>query len=325
MRLLNVLAGLCLFGAMLLGAAPAAAQTATLGTCSATLPASDGSYVDATPPQVGMQVQISCSPAASSDAQTIDVCMKLTGGGSRQAVRSGTSDAIGYTVTYRDNGGAFDAIADGSYVLTTIVALSATATSLDTSSTLRADHFATQPQVGVGTYADQLAGAIYLATDGHGCDGSTGRLTSDVAFTGALSVVYGPYCSIASTSTVAFGTLPGTGRVAGDVAGLGGVSVDCVRGTAYTIYLGDGAHRIAGGNRQMANGDALLPYQLYKDDGTVWDETGMDTGIVGGAGGVSATGTGNAVLASVHGKIDDGTLLPATGSYADTVRVTVAY
>ncbi|MCU0188819.1 Csu type fimbrial protein, partial [Citrobacter freundii] len=96
----------------------------------------------------------------------------------------------------------------------------------------------------------------------------------------------------------------------------------------YSIYLGDGNNRIAGGFRRMTNGSSqYIPYQLYQNStySTVWDTTGGITSV-GGSGGISKTGSGNPQSTNVYGKIPQGTAISTTpGNYSDTIVVTVTY
>jgi len=135
-------------------------------------------------------------------------------------------------------------------------------------------------------------------------------------------------CQLNSTSTVDFSNINDISTTKRDYTAQGAVNSTCNYGTPYSIYLGDGNNRIAGGFRRMTNGNnEYIPYQLYKDSNysTVWDATGGVTNI-GGAGGVSGTGTGSAQSTPVYGKIPQGTSIASTpGSYSDSVVVTVTY
>jgi spore coat protein U-like protein len=137
-------------------------------------------------------------------------------------------------------------------------------------------------------------------------------------------------CSLVSTPSLDFGNLGSAGSLSSDVDASGSFDVACTSGQAFTIYLGDGGNRASAGSglRNMANGAARLPYQLYKatDRSAVWDETGMGAGVTGGSGGVGGTGIGTNQTFIIYGRIASGTALPATvGAYSDTVLVTVAY
>ncbi|GAM30110.1 putative biofilm synthesis domain protein [Acinetobacter calcoaceticus] len=135
-------------------------------------------------------------------------------------------------------------------------------------------------------------------------------------------------CQLNSTSTVDFGNINDISTTKHDYTAQGAVNSTCNFGTPYSIYLGDGNNRIAGGFRRMTSGNnEFIPYQLYKDSNysTVWDATGGVTNV-GGAGGVSKTGSGSAQTTPVYGKIPQGTSIASTpGSYSDSVVVTVTY
>ncbi|MGE8598024.1 MAG: spore coat U domain-containing protein [Acinetobacter calcoaceticus] len=135
-------------------------------------------------------------------------------------------------------------------------------------------------------------------------------------------------CQLNSTSTVDFGNINDISTTKQDYTAQGAVNSTCNFGTPYSIYLGDGNNRISGGFRRMTNGNnEYIPYQLYKDSNysTVWDATGGVTNV-GGAGGVSKTGSGSAQTTPVYGKIPQSTSIASTpGSYSDSVVVTVTY
>lgn len=135
-------------------------------------------------------------------------------------------------------------------------------------------------------------------------------------------------CQLNSTSTVDFGNINDISTTKQDYTAQGAVNSTCNFGTPYSIYLGDGNNRISGGFRRMTNGNnEFIPYQLYKDSNysTVWDATGGVTNV-GGAGGVSKTGTGSAQTTPVYGKIPQSTSIASTpGNYSDSVVVTVTY
>ncbi|QJU56992.1 spore coat protein U domain-containing protein [Sphingomonas sp. AP4-R1] len=161
-----------------------------------------------------------------------------------------------------------------------------------------------------------------------GSGGPTGTTAATSAM--ALSVGVPLACVLNATPTIDFGTINEIGTLASDRIASGAISVTCPDTTSYSIYLGDGANRAGAGAglRNMANGTARLPYQLYKaaDLAAVWDETGMGAGVTGGAGGVTKTATGGADATTLYAAIRAGTILPPTlGTYSDTVLVTVVY
>ncbi|WP_165971117.1 Csu type fimbrial protein [Luteimonas terrae] len=116
---------------------------------------------------------------------------------------------------------------------------------------------------------------------------------------------------------VDFGDQPSTAL---GIDAEGALSVTCTLGTPYNVTLNAGQNSGAGGvaDRNMTNGTALLPYQLYRDPGRseVWGNTvPTDT--------VTGTGTGAVQTIPVYGRVPSANF-PA-GSYLDVVTATVVY
>ncbi|MDR2061502.1 MAG: spore coat U domain-containing protein [Acinetobacter sp.] len=160
------------------------------------------------------------------------------------------------------------------------------------------------------------------------CEGNSGGGWDSGNATFTANFVIPTLCQLNSTSNVDFGNINDIGTTTRAYTALGAINTTCNPGLPYTIYLGDGSNRIAGGFRRMANSSSqYIPYQLYKDSNysTVWDATGGTTNV-GGSGGVSNTGTGNAQSTNVYGRIPQGTTISSTpGNYSDSVVVTVTY
>ena len=165
--------------------------------------------------------------------------------------------------------------------------------------------------------------AVSGGTPPANCDGGSATYAS-----GSIQIItqVTDSCSL-STRGVNFGTLGEVGRLKTASFAEGEVTVQCSSGKPYTLYLGSGNHPSSGEYRQMANGEARLPYQLYQDPAhtRVWNETGGTT-QTGGVGGVSGTGNGSSQTLRIYGLIPTGTTVPGNvGTYTDTVMVTVAY
>ncbi|EEY78501.1 spore Coat Protein U domain protein [Acinetobacter calcoaceticus RUH2202] len=160
------------------------------------------------------------------------------------------------------------------------------------------------------------------------CEGNSGGGWDSGNTTITANYVVPSLCQLDSTSNVDFGNINDIGSTSRDYTAQGAVNTTCNNGTPYSIYLGDGNNRIAGGFRRMTNGSSLyIPYQLYQNStySTVWDIAGGVT-AVGGSGGVSKTGSGSAQSTNVYGKIPQGTTISTTpGNYSDTIVVTVTY
>lgn len=133
-----------------------------------------------------------------------------------------------------------------------------------------------------------------------------------------------------SASSLSFGSsyVPG----GGDANTTSVISVNCTKGTPFTVALGAGASTGSTvSNRNMTGGSNptdLLSYQLYTDAGrtTIWGD-----GTGGTSTSASQNGQGMAssqvVALTVYGQIPDSASNQAAppDSYSDTVQVTVTY
>jgi len=123
--------------------------------------------------------------------------------------------------------------------------------------------------------------------------------------------------STPGATDVDFGLQPST---ATNIDMTGTLTVVCTPGTAYNIALDAGQNAGAGGvnARNMSNGAALVPYQLYRDSGhsLVWGNT-VNTDTVPG------TGNGTTQNLIVYGRVP--TANRPAGSYLDVVTATVVY
>jgi len=138
----------------------------------------------------------------------------------------------------------------------------------------------------------------------------------------AVSATVLKTCS-ATANALAFGSYtPGSGAVAGTTT----VSIKCTNGTAYIVALNGGS--TASGTitqRLMANGTNTLQYNLYTTSafGTIWGDGTTGSSTQGGTG--AGVGTANTLI--VYGQLPDSATNQSavTGSYTDTVTVTVSY
>lgn len=177
-----------------------------------------------------------------------------------------------------------------------------------------------------GSYNGTLQ--LYMDMQGNGapCEGNKGGGWDSDNKTLSFTVIIPEACQLTSISDIDFGQINDIGKTAKDYTANGAVVTTCNSGTPYTIYLSNGNNRIAGGNRQMANGGNYLPYQLYQDAAytQVWDETG-GTNMINGSGGKSLIGTGGNQTTTIYGRIAKNTILPPPNNYTDTVIVTTTY
>ena len=128
-------------------------------------------------------------------------------------------------------------------------------------------------------------------------------------------------CSVSATN-LAFGSVTPVDNANIDATST--VTVTCSLGTSYAVALDAGSNESTAGDvttRRMKDaGTNYLSYQMCSDTGrtTVWGDTA-------GTNDVTGLGTGLGVPVVVYGRIPAGQQETATGSYSDTVNVTVTY
>jgi spore coat protein U-like protein len=129
-------------------------------------------------------------------------------------------------------------------------------------------------------------------------------------------------CSVSATSVAFPNYTPGGGAV----TATGTISVKCTNQTPYTVKLNAGTTTSdAYTQRLMANGSYTLQYNLYTSSAytTVFGDGTSSTGTGSGTG----AGINTANTVTVYGQLVDSTTnqAAATGSYSDTITVTVSY
>lgn len=117
-----------------------------------------------------------------------------------------------------------------------------------------------------------------------------------------------PSCWIDNVEDIDFGTYDPLSATPTDA--VGGVSLRCVRGTSYKVYIV--------GTREMAGGSDTLPFELYSDStrSTPFAKDNSGTGTI--------SGSINPVVQDIYGRIEAGKDVMAA-SYSTTLVVTVEY
>lgn len=154
-----------------------------------------------------------------------------------------------------------------------------------------------------------LAAALYSTH-------AAGQATSQ--FNVTASVV--DSCSV-SANDLAFGNVEPVNNL--NIDAVGSVTVTCSLGTTYSVLLDAGNNSSDGSvsTRRMNDGSTnYLSYQIYSDAlrSSVWGESS-------GTDDVTGIGTGLGVPLVVYGRIPSGQQETQTGSYTDTIDVTVNY
>jgi spore coat protein U-like protein len=162
-------------------------------------------------------------------------------------------------------------------------------------------------QVGTGALAlAALAGLAFAGVSVAQAATATATLSVSASISGACTVggaamAFGAYSSAAASTTNST------------------IQVTCTNGTNATVSLNQGANnnRVpSAGTRALANGANYLGYEIYSDSGlsTVWNTTNTQP----------IASTGAPISLTAYGRIPAGQN-PATGSYNDTVTITVTF
>ncbi len=159
----------------------------------------------------------------------------------------------------------------------------------------------------------RIAVAVGLLSVGSLALGATSTSTIGVSATVEDS------CNL-TTSALGFGSFAAIDDTNVDATTT--IDVTCSNGTSYDVGLDAGTTTEATvTSRQMQHSTSgTLNYSLYSDSGrtTNWGDTvGTDT--------VSGSGDGTAQTLTVYGRIPSGQQTAPTGSYSDTITVTVTY
>ncbi|MDY7581584.1 MULTISPECIES: spore coat U domain-containing protein [Pseudomonas] len=106
------------------------------------------------------------------------------------------------------------------------------------------------------------------------------------------------------------------------------VSVNCTKGSAYTVGLGDGTHPVSvGGRRQMMSGGNYLAYDIFQSAGTTrWGSVGAARRASTTAEVNPGTGLGSgSQIFNYNARIYTDQATPPAGNYSDSVVLDVSF
>ncbi|MBJ2255540.1 spore coat U domain-containing protein [Pseudomonas psychrophila] len=106
------------------------------------------------------------------------------------------------------------------------------------------------------------------------------------------------------------------------------VSVNCTKGSAYTVGLGDGTHPVSvGGRRQMMSGGNYLAYDIFQSAGTTrWGSVGAARRASTTAEVNPGTGLGSgSQIFNYNARIYTDQATPPAGTYTDSVVLEVSF
>ena len=133
-------------------------------------------------------------------------------------------------------------------------------------------------------------------------------------------------CTIAA-ATLDFGSTAGTTLVSANVDAATTVSVTCTNGSPYSIGMDNGAN--FSGTRRMKQGATTnyLGYGLYVDSGrtNAWTTAASSSTCTTTNSCFLGTGNGSAQSVNIYGRVPSTGTAPPTGTYTDTVTMTITY
>jgi spore coat protein U-like protein len=147
--------------------------------------------------------------------------------------------------------------------------------------------------------------------------GCAALTTSAGSFGFMISATVVNNCLINATN-IAF---TATGVLSSALDASGSITTRCTNGDAYQIALNGGTSgNVAARTMVRSGGGGTVNYQLYTDAGRsqAWGDGSGGTTMPTG------TGTGNAVVIQVYGRVPAQTT-PAPGSYSDTITATISF
>lgn len=322
-----------LWGLLVVASLGGVGQVQAACTAVATSPASFGSVSSmtvrtASQPSSTSNAGLSCTPLVLSVLGTGDHFYGTITGSAQGGMVGPTGDVIAYTV-YANNsttypmtrGTAFDFGGTGGIAQTYGLVFGPGTKTLP----LYLGSI-TGSNVAAGLYSETLS----IFWNWNYCSGINlvgiclGRDINSGTSTLTVSMLVTNDCLI-TTPPINFGSAP---VVSGFSTVTGQASVNCTKGSAYTVGLSDGQHPVsAGGRRQMILGSSFLAYDIFVSAGTTrW-------GSVGAARRASATadvnpgnglGTGSQVF-NYNAKIYTDQPTPPGGTYLDNVVLDVAF
>jgi spore coat protein U-like protein len=128
-----------------------------------------------------------------------------------------------------------------------------------------------------------------------------------------------PTCSVSAAALNFGAAIPNP--ISSNVDSTSTITATCSSGADYTIALNAG---IQGGTvalRRMGAGANTLNYTMFTDAGrsSVWGDGTLGTSLF------NSSGSGSAQAITVYGRIPSGQTAPSTGTYTDTVTVTITF
>jgi spore coat protein U-like protein len=141
----------------------------------------------------------------------------------------------------------------------------------------------------------------------------------------SVSIVITASCTI-NPATLTFAPTPGTSLVTTAVNGSSTVLVTCTSGSPYSIAMDNGSNA-SGSQRRMISGSNFLNYNLYVDPAhTLPWSTATGAGTCTTTGNCYlGTGNGSPQSIDIYGVVPVTATAPPSGTYTDTVTMTITF
>ena len=141
----------------------------------------------------------------------------------------------------------------------------------------------------------------------------------------SVSIVITASCTI-NPATLIFASTAGTSLITTAVNGSSTVSVTCTSGSPYSIAMDNGSNA-SGSQRRMSSGANFLNYNLYVDSAHTlpWSTATSSTTCTTTGDCYLGTGNGSAQTVNIYGVVPTTATAPPSGTYTDTVTMTITF
>jgi spore coat protein U-like protein len=141
----------------------------------------------------------------------------------------------------------------------------------------------------------------------------------------SVSIIITAACTI-NPATLIFAPTPGTSLLTTAVNGSSTVSVTCTGGSPYSIAMDNGSNA-SGSQRRMISGGNFLSYNLYVDAAhtSPWSTATGASNCTTTGDCFLGTGNGSAQSVNIYGVVPTTATAPPSGTYTDTVTMTITF
>ena len=145
---------------------------------------------------------------------------------------------------------------------------------------------------------------------------ATASLTTTLTITASCTI---------NAATLTFPSTPGTNLLSAAVTGSTNVSVTCNSGSPYSIGMDNGANYSS--TRRMATGGNYIGYGLYVDSAFSypWTTGASNSTCTTTNDCYLGTGSGTPQSIPIYGQVPTVASAPPSGTYSDTVTMTITF